>query len=126
MPRQETRRTNMNLRVFPLEEKLTEPFTPRGAPLCLWEPRPAPGHSGSSPQVANAVDTQVSAAMQQYWTNFAKTGDPNGGQLPVWPMFDTSTRAYIQFLDTGPVAKAVLRRPYCDLFMENVERLRAK
>ena len=66
---------------------------------------------GLPAQVANAVDTQVSAAMQQYWTNFAKTGDPNGGQLPVWPKFDTSTRAYIQFLDTGPVAKAGLRRP---------------
>ena len=64
--------------------------------------------------------------MQQYWTNFAKTGDPNGGQLPVWPKFDTSTRAYIQFLDTGPVAKAGLRRAYCDLFMENVERLMTK
>jgi para-nitrobenzyl esterase len=72
------------------------------------------------------VDAQVSAAMQQYWTNFAKTGDPNGGQLPVWPKFDTSSRAYIQFLDTGPVAKEGLRRKYCDLFMENVERLMTK
>ena len=81
---------------------------------------------GLPAQVANDVDTQVSAVMQQYWTNFAKTGDPNGGQLPLWPKFDTSTRAYIQFLDTGPVAKAGLRSPYCDLFMENVERLRAK
>ena len=77
-------------------------------------------------QGANAVDTQVSGAMQQYWTNFAKTGDPNGGQLPVWPKFDASSRAYMQFPDTGPVAKEGLRRPYCDLFMENVERLMAK
>jgi para-nitrobenzyl esterase len=81
---------------------------------------------GLPPQVANVVDTQVSAAMQQYWTNFAKTGDPNGGQLPVWPKFDTSSRAYIQFLEAGPVAKEGLRRPYCDLFMENVDRLMAK
>ncbi len=81
---------------------------------------------GLPPQVANGVDTQVSAAMQQYWTNFAKTGDPNGGQLPVWPKFDTSSQAYIQFLDAGPVAKEGLRRPYCDLFMQNVERLMAK
>ncbi len=81
---------------------------------------------GLPPQVANAVDTQVSGAMQQYWTNFAKTGDPNGGQLPVWPKFDTLTRAYIQFLDTGPVAKEGLRRSYCDLFMENAARLMAK
>jgi para-nitrobenzyl esterase len=81
---------------------------------------------GLPAQGANAVDTQVSAAMQQYWTNFAKTGDPNDGQLPVWPKFDTSSRAYIQFLDTGPVAKEGLRREYCDLFMENVDRLMAK
>lgn len=81
---------------------------------------------GLPAQVANAVDTQVSGAMQQYWTNFAKTGDPNGRGLPVWPKFDTVSRAYIQFLDTGPVAKEGLRRPYCDLFVENVERLMAK
>jgi para-nitrobenzyl esterase len=81
---------------------------------------------GLPAQGANAVDTQVSVAMQQYWTNFAKTGDPNGGQLPVWPKFEASSRAYIQFLDTGPVAKEGLRRKYCDLFMENVERLMTK
>jgi para-nitrobenzyl esterase len=81
---------------------------------------------GLPAQVANAVDAQVSGVMQQYWTNFAKTGDPNGGHLPAWPRFDASSRAYIQFLDTGPVAKEGLRRPYCDLFMENVERLMAK
>jgi para-nitrobenzyl esterase len=81
---------------------------------------------GLPAQVANAVDRHVSDAMQQYWTNFAKTGDPNGGQLPVWPKFDILSRAYIQFLDTGPVAKEGLRRAYCDLFMENVERLMAK
>jgi len=29
-----------------------------------------------------AIDTQTSDAMQQYWTNIAKTGNPNGGNLP--------------------------------------------
>jgi para-nitrobenzyl esterase len=79
-----------------------------------------------SPVRANAVDGQVSEAMQQYWTNFAKSGDPNGGQLPAWPKFDGSPRAYIQFTDAGPVAKERLRRPYCDLFIENVRRLMAR
>lgn len=81
---------------------------------------------GLPPQGANALDTQVSEVMQQYWTNFAKTGDPNGGQLPVWLPFENSSRAYMQFTDAGPVAKVGLRRPFCDLFIDNVKRLMAK
>ena len=59
--------------------------------------------------------------LQTYWTNFAKTGDPNGAGLPVWPKFDAAGRAYLEFTDSGPVAKAGLRRQICDLFMENVQ-----
>jgi para-nitrobenzyl esterase len=74
----------------------------------------------------NEVDQRVSDAMQQYWTNFAKTGDPNGAGLPVWPKFDATSRAYIQFTDAGPIAKEGLRRPYCELFIENVRRQMAR
>ena len=81
---------------------------------------------GVPPPSGTAVDQQISDVMQRYWTNFAKTGDPNGGQLPVWPTFDVSSRAYIQFTDAGPVAKEGLRRPFCDLFIENVKRRMAR
>jgi len=70
-----------------------------------------------------AADHEISAAMQQYWTNFAKTGDPNGAGLPKWPKYDPASQGYIEFTDNGPVAREGLRRAYCDLYVENIQRL---
>ena len=66
-----------------------------------------------------AVDRAMSEVMQTYWTNFAKTGNPNGPGVPAWPPFDPTSRAYMAFTDDGAVAKSALRRPFCDLFFEN-------
>ena len=37
-------------------------------------------------------DHQVSRQMVRYWTNFAKTGDPNGEDLTMWPRFDGASQ----------------------------------
>jgi para-nitrobenzyl esterase len=43
---------------------------------------------GTSPTVsAEGPAKSTSDTIQQYWTNFAKTGDPNGGDLVEWPTF---------------------------------------
>jgi para-nitrobenzyl esterase len=36
-------------------------------------------------------DHKLSQTMVEYWTNFARTGNPNGAQLPLWLKFDRTT-----------------------------------
>jgi para-nitrobenzyl esterase len=81
----------------------------------------AAGRAQNAPKY-NATDEAVSGYMQQYWTNFAKAGDPNGGSLPKWPKFDPTARAFMDFTADGPVAREGLRRAACDLFTENITR----
>jgi para-nitrobenzyl esterase len=65
---------------------------------------------------------KLSAAMQKYWTNFAKTGDPNGPGLPKWPRHDVKTRQYMELSHEGPATKAALRSEPCAVYVEKLTR----
>lgn len=43
------------------------------------------------------ADRQLSAAMMSYWTNFAKTGNPNGPGLPNWPAYNPTEDNVLDF-----------------------------
>jgi para-nitrobenzyl esterase len=44
-------------------------------------------------------DSAIAGEMQAYWTQFAKTGDPNGGGVPVWLEF-TASESVLNFSDS--------------------------
>jgi para-nitrobenzyl esterase len=38
----------------------------------------------------SVADRKVAEEMSSYWVNFAKSGNPNGPDLPAWPAFSTT------------------------------------
>jgi para-nitrobenzyl esterase len=59
-----------------------------------------------------AVRDHLEDQMILAWSNFAKTGDPNGGDLPVWPVFDGSTMPTMVFSGDTHVENAPFLAEY--------------
>jgi para-nitrobenzyl esterase len=55
------------------------------------------------------------SAMEGYWTQFATTGDPNGGSNPMWPAYDTAGDQNID-LDTTITVGSGLDKANCDFW----------
>jgi para-nitrobenzyl esterase len=98
---------------------------PHGMELCYvfgdydntsdWWNRPIPirptGNTSAPPTPPkpvepelNKVDKKVSEAMMTMWTQFAKTGNPNGKKKGIWPAYETATDQYL-YIDEPLEAK---------------------
>jgi para-nitrobenzyl esterase len=89
-----------------------------------WPAHPEFGafHTSEVPYVFNtilkidrpwtAVDRTVADQVSSYWSNFAKTGNPNGPGLPAWPAYDPSAHVTMQLgerMGSMPVAAPTAR-----------------
>ena len=70
--------------------------------------------SSQQPRVLVNPLREPNSSLQAYWVRFAMTGDPNGPGLPRWPEY-TRKREYLEFTESGPIAKRDLRAAQCDL-----------
>lgn len=115
--------------------------TAAGGPVWLYQfdraipPSPAVGHSSELPYVFGNLwstgskagqygeaDSALSKIVRTLWTNFARTGDPNGEGAPAWPRWDDKTRRALQFTkDAQAVAAGDPRGEICALFIERAE-----
>jgi para-nitrobenzyl esterase len=100
-------------------------LTAAGAPVYLYhfsyvtearrETDPAARHAAELPYVFNTLgaladitdrDRDLARHMSTYWTQFARTGDPNGDTLPIWPAYTQNSNALMEFAMSGqPVAR---------------------
>ncbi len=62
-------------------------------------------------------DQELADAMSDYWVQFASTGDPNGGDNPVWPKYGSDSQQYLE-LGTSIRTGTGIRAEYCDLYDE--------
>jgi para-nitrobenzyl esterase len=46
------------------------------------------------------IDRKIADMLSSYWTNFAKTLNPNGAGLPSWPVYNPKDEYLMNFGDT--------------------------
>eukprot|EP00759_Apiculatamorpha_spiralis_P003100 PhF_6_TR11518/c0_g1_i1/m.18435 len=68
---------------------------------------------------SNDVDDRLIAAMQTYWSNVAKTGNPNFGSvrqvLPVaWPVYTSDRKEILHLTSTPHVSTNMMDQSICD------------
>jgi hypothetical protein len=63
-------------------------------------------------------DATVQDQMLRYWTNFARSGDPNGDDLVQWPQYQAETDCYMEISATPIGTQCGLKTAESDLWDE--------
>jgi para-nitrobenzyl esterase len=65
----------------------------------------------------NAAQLQLSHAMVGYWTNFAVSGNPNGGSLPTWSLYNPTSDIFQSLIPPTPTTESTFNSEHlCDGF----------
>jgi para-nitrobenzyl esterase len=107
----------------------TPPY-PAGSALADWgaghgmEMRYVFDHLDQDSWAWSAADRQLSQIMVGYWTNFARTGDPNGTGLPPWPAYSAANER-VQVLSDRIRTDGVANRSALQIFDAVFAQVRA-
>jgi para-nitrobenzyl esterase len=83
------------------------------------------GALASLPKVPwEAVDGELSDLMMSYWSNFARSGDPNWAGLPKWPRYDKESGYQVLHLGDATHAASDARRSRYEALDAFTARLR--
>jgi para-nitrobenzyl esterase len=73
------------------------------------------------PDSYTGYDAHLSNLISAAWVRFARSGDPNGPDLPEWPAFRTGKERYLNFGDRVGV-KSFLRKKQLDWLQQRLDR----
>ncbi|SMB95821.1 carboxylesterase/lipase family protein [Deinococcus hopiensis] len=71
----------------------------------------------ADPAAFTPAQAQLARTLRAYWTNFARTGNPNGETLPEWPRFDPTRDNLLTFAPGRVAVSTDFRTEHrCDLW----------
>lgn len=82
------------------------------------------GQLGGFGGPSSPSEAALSRLVMQYWINFIKTGDPNGGYLPWWPAYAEGAECVMNFRD-GAYLTGIHNLPQLQLWEEYMKWRRA-